>query len=209
MEHSTKVYLAVPYEEKDKAKALGAKWDARHRCWYATELSRLAPFERWLPKWALDRGDTIRLPVLLVPTTCCLCRRTISCVVGLLLPEDSAVKVSRVHDIEYLAVEDCGDVLDLSLDPAARAPLAIGPLLFRRTRLRPDGYLANTCAHCGATQGAFPRGEDLLDFVGGDPTRIPVLWSDGLEVEYPVAALPASDPPPAETGAASLPTATS
>ena len=67
--------------------------------------------------------------------------------------------------------------------------MAIGPVLFRRTRPCPDGYLANTCVHCGSTQGALPLGEELIGFIGGDPSRTPLLWSDGLEVDYPLAAL--------------------
>jgi hypothetical protein len=209
MKHSTRVYLAVPYKEKNEAKALGAQWDARQRCWYVPEGSELAPFEQWLPKWALDPGETICLPVLLLPTTCPVCRRSITCVVGLHLPEDLDVQPSGVvHDVAFLAVEDCGEVLDLLIDPSARAPLMIGPLLFRRTRIRPDGYVANTCVHCGGTQGAFPLHEDVIDFIGGDPGRIPLLWSDGLQVDYPVAALydreiPEPEPalaPPAAVG---------
>ncbi len=190
MKHSTRVYLAVPYKEKNEAKALGAQWDPRQRCWYVPEANELAPFEQWLPKWALDPGDTICLPVLLLRTTCPECHRSITCVVGLHLPEDLDVQPSGVvHDVAFLAVEDCGEVLDLLLEPSARAPLMIGPLLHRRTRVRPDGYVANTCVHCGGTQRVFPLHEDLIDFIGGDPSRIPLLWSDGLEVDYPLAAL--------------------
>jgi hypothetical protein len=200
MNHSTRVYLAVAYKEKNEAKALGAQWDPRQRCWYVAEGSELAPFERWLPKWALDPGDTIRLRVLLLPTTCPVCRRPITCVVGLHLPEDGEWQPSAmVHDVAYLAVEDCGEVLDLLIDPTVRAPLMIGPLLHRQTRLRPDGYVANSCIHCGATQAAFPLNEDLIGFIGGDPSRIPLLWSDGLEVDFPLAALDDRAEPAAET----------
>lgn len=38
-------YLAVPYSEKDRAKSLGAKWDADSRLWYAE--SDFSKFERW------------------------------------------------------------------------------------------------------------------------------------------------------------------
>ena len=31
---SSKIYLNVPYSEKDEAKVLGAKWDARRKKWY-------------------------------------------------------------------------------------------------------------------------------------------------------------------------------
>lgn len=42
--------LDVPYAEKNEAKALGAKWDGREKCWYAPEGSDLAAFEHWLPE---------------------------------------------------------------------------------------------------------------------------------------------------------------
>ena len=29
-----KIYLNVPYSEKDEAKKLGAKWDAKNKKWY-------------------------------------------------------------------------------------------------------------------------------------------------------------------------------
>jgi putative DNA primase/helicase len=44
---SDRVHLAVPYGEKNAAKALGAKWDKAARCWYAPPGADLAPFARW------------------------------------------------------------------------------------------------------------------------------------------------------------------
>lgn len=43
-------YLNVPFQEKDDAKALGARWDVQARKWYAPEGSELALFHRWLPQ---------------------------------------------------------------------------------------------------------------------------------------------------------------
>ncbi|MCF8502105.1 MAG: DUF5710 domain-containing protein [Rhodospirillum sp.] len=42
-----RTYLAVPYEEKNQAKKLGAKWDRHRKSWFAPEGADLAPFERW------------------------------------------------------------------------------------------------------------------------------------------------------------------
>jgi putative DNA primase/helicase len=42
-----RVFLAVPYAEKDEAKALGAKWDRRARSWYLPAGIDPAPFARW------------------------------------------------------------------------------------------------------------------------------------------------------------------
>lgn len=41
-------YLAVPYGERELAKANGAKWDAARKSWYAPEGSDPAKFERWM-----------------------------------------------------------------------------------------------------------------------------------------------------------------
>ena len=42
-----RIYLTVPFSEKDEAKALGAKWDRRAKAWYAREDQELEPFKRW------------------------------------------------------------------------------------------------------------------------------------------------------------------
>jgi putative DNA primase/helicase len=46
---SERTYLAVPYAEKDEAKTLGAKWDARQKAWYVPEGTDLDGFRAWLP----------------------------------------------------------------------------------------------------------------------------------------------------------------
>lgn len=43
-----KVYLNVPFAEKDAAKALGARWDPAHKKWYISPTLALAPFAAWL-----------------------------------------------------------------------------------------------------------------------------------------------------------------
>lgn len=44
-----RVYLTVPYAEKDDAKALGAKWDREAKSWYAPAGMDLDTVRRWLP----------------------------------------------------------------------------------------------------------------------------------------------------------------
>ncbi len=43
----SKTYLNVPYGEKDAAKALGAKWDAAIKKWYAPANSDPTQFAKW------------------------------------------------------------------------------------------------------------------------------------------------------------------
>ncbi|MEQ9345665.1 MAG: zincin-like metallopeptidase domain-containing protein [Thalassospira sp.] len=42
-----RIYLNVPFSEKDEAKALGAKWDRRAKAWYARDDMEIEPFKRW------------------------------------------------------------------------------------------------------------------------------------------------------------------
>lgn len=43
-----RINLAVPYEDKDQAKRLGARWDAARRVWYLIDPEDLAPFAQWM-----------------------------------------------------------------------------------------------------------------------------------------------------------------
>lgn len=47
---SSRQYLAVPYGERNAAKAAGAKWDATAKSWYAPAGVDPAPLQRWLPQ---------------------------------------------------------------------------------------------------------------------------------------------------------------
>ncbi len=72
-----RIWLDVPYAEKDLAKAEGARWDARARRWYAPRPG-MAGLERWAARPDIptslpgeDRSLGSGLFVDLVPTVCC------------------------------------------------------------------------------------------------------------------------------------------
>ena len=44
-----KVYLKVPFAEKDDAKKQGARWDAARKAWYIESTVDRAPFLKWSP----------------------------------------------------------------------------------------------------------------------------------------------------------------
>jgi len=43
----SKIYLNVPFAEKDAAKALGARWDAGNKKWYIPADKDITLFEQW------------------------------------------------------------------------------------------------------------------------------------------------------------------
>lgn len=44
---TTNVSLKVPFNEKDQAKALGARWNAESKHWYVPQGADASPFENW------------------------------------------------------------------------------------------------------------------------------------------------------------------
>ena len=44
-----RVDLQVPYSQKDKAKRLGARWDAARKRWYVENVEHLGKFLQWMP----------------------------------------------------------------------------------------------------------------------------------------------------------------
>lgn len=43
-----RINLTVPFEEKDKARRLGAKWDNARKVWYIIDMENIQPFIRWM-----------------------------------------------------------------------------------------------------------------------------------------------------------------
>ncbi|MEJ5038590.1 DUF5710 domain-containing protein [Acinetobacter johnsonii] len=60
LEQTEKTYLAVPYQEKDEAKQLGAMFDSEVKAWYVPAGINPEPLEKWLPhnQNHLDLPDT-------------------------------------------------------------------------------------------------------------------------------------------------------
>ena len=48
-----RVNLKVPYQQKERAKRLGARWDPAREVWYVENRDDLRPFLQWMPKHLL------------------------------------------------------------------------------------------------------------------------------------------------------------
>ena len=44
----TNINLKVPFNEKDQAKSLGARWNAEAKLWYVPQGVDVAPFKKWV-----------------------------------------------------------------------------------------------------------------------------------------------------------------
>ena len=45
---SSNINLKVPFNEKDQAKSLGARWNAEAKLWYVPQGVDAVPFEKWV-----------------------------------------------------------------------------------------------------------------------------------------------------------------
>lgn len=65
--------LNVPYEEKDDARRLGAKWDPSRRVWYVPDGTPTDAFGRWVP--SVDEEVTLRAQRYFIATSKAECWR--------------------------------------------------------------------------------------------------------------------------------------
>jgi hypothetical protein len=77
-------WLEVPFEEKDAAKALGARWDPEARSWYAPPDVEFEPLARWTADLSSISGPFEKVQVLGLAIGCWKCDSTTVCVVGFL-----------------------------------------------------------------------------------------------------------------------------
>lgn len=55
--HDGKIFINVPYDEKDQAKYLGARWDHNNKKWYIYNIDRIYLFSKWLEnRTVIDDG---------------------------------------------------------------------------------------------------------------------------------------------------------
>jgi hypothetical protein len=80
---------------------------------------------------------------------------------------------------------ECGEAILARVSADQLADNHVGPIEWRRTKLVPAGYWANTYPYCSATFGNFPLHEGLLDAYneGVGRHQLPGFW-----VALPVGA---------------------
>ena len=120
--------------------------------------------------------STFPATVVALPRPCYRCGRPILVIAG-------AIAAHRF----FLFIDEIARDLVEQLDSEALARQGIGPIVTRRSRTRPEGYLANGCVYCDAIQGSFPLREELIEFEA-EGGYLPELPAVGI-VELPVTAL--------------------
>lgn len=195
-----RLYLNVPYKDKDEAKALGAKWNARVKKWYTdTDPEEYAKFSKWILR-DTEEAVIAREYIYIIEgkQNCWKCGRPTT-VIGLGVGEFVHI-YGEEDDPQFEVVEDYAD-------PGEELHLAwveeeehIPPKLLKYIKENysvKTGYsktiggkcFANHCDCCGALQGNWflfnEPGSPLSSCVGGDELeeRMKKLKIKGIPIE--------------------------
>lgn len=161
-----RLFLDVPFEEKDEAKALGAKWHPRIKKWFVnTEPKNYIKFARWISN---DYDETIIathcLIVLETTRICFKCHKPTR-VVGLGVSD--FMQLYKTYEdnniIRYSLYDNCSTPKEIHLAWVEKED-NIPPALLRYlkskysvytgfSKFRNDYTFSNHCDYCGVIQG--------------------------------------------------------
>ena len=210
--------LEVPYQEKELAKALGARWDARRKVWYVVDLDDLTPFAKWLPQpaWMNHRSDSYVL--LESRRNCWKCERPTR-VFGFAIPSGHEQLEKSRPDLEFPGDDDydaCLEGPDAMHWVAQDAPAvlsyvthiceaALSRMHSLTMRYRKDlsgvtgtRYFMNHCEHCDAKLGDF---ETIEEF---DAPLRPIGGAIGTESTSRLVRYPMNEPLEADSSSVPL-----
>jgi hypothetical protein len=165
-----RINLIVPFPQKEKAKALGAKWDGDSKCWWIPANVDTTPFARWLPAQnneqplyqdlaPIDREELLEyrirdsLEVVFVPWTCWKCKQTTLAFHGAV---DRGIGVTQFFYQPQVLEELDRIRQELELE-------RFGCVKPRFSRTLGSAYISQGCRHCDALIGDFPLSEDFSE----------------------------------------------
>lgn len=169
-----RIDLAVPFAEKDEAKALGAKWDPSLKVWYVPDGVALPPLLRWLPAPVTSELEhepeyRIRAPYyhIIESTSDCWKCSNWTRVFSFMLPEEHE-QFDYVEDDEDFSLENnlgewvlqehrgtVGSIHSLSPSVLAQVRRFTTNLKQAYSKTAGHRYMMNHCEHCGAKLGDF------------------------------------------------------
>ena len=201
--------LRVPFEEKDQARALGARWDPNARLWWIAGDVDIAPFDRWSPQREGAPAPAFKSPAVrnldfeqleaqlevpnltafFAPHLCWRCKQT-SWLMDLWCHEDIDEPLGNDSDDAYFQMQATIDTsIWAEMIPAliaARTTLAIpatGTIKDRFHRTAGTDLFCQGCAHCDAPFGEFFNREFWTDFW---TTRTPGDYTYKASLPWPV-----------------------
>lgn len=171
------VMLEVPIEQKDEAKALGARWNPDARSWYVPAGRDATPFARWLPPPVPTDGPMVPARLLGQVERCYRCGARGVALTGIL--------VSPVYSIDPSGFVGFDSIARILAALVNDTPLA-EKYFIGRIRMR-SSYVANACRQCDAMWGSFPLREAVIEYLAGGGSFTKMVIG---ELDFPALALP-------------------
>jgi hypothetical protein len=136
-----KLYLDVPFPDKEQVKALGARWDRDARSWYVPNHLDVEPFAHWLALLPADDDPLLRIAGL--PQRCWKCGQDTMAVIA--CDDKDQLVFAHAEVLQTIASQ---------LSESDLATFGAGPLRPRFSRTLGHSAWSNGCIACGALLGA-------------------------------------------------------
>lgn len=155
-----RIDLCVPFDEKDEARRLGARWDPRRKAWFVPDGVDAHLLQRWIPVSGHINVRAWRYLILKAPRVCRRCQ-TPTAVFAFALPpghqtlesDDDAGEHCRWQENDFGALPH---YIEFLADGVRKRIQALTPCLrldFSKTTS--SWYWMNHCEHCDMKQGDF------------------------------------------------------
>ena len=149
--------LNVPYEEKDEAKALGARWNADIKKWYVFSGKDYHKFDKWIARKKYNTIICDRIYVIVGMMKCFRCHKQTP-VVGIGIDQFFSIEDERSGKRNYSFNNE-----DIHICPTfPELPVELLDYLSKNYGVRTDysktvqaSYIANHCSNCSTIQGNF------------------------------------------------------
>ncbi len=159
-------YIYVPFNEKEEAKALGARWDKSVKRWYIPEGREVEQFQKWLDPQALH-GIAVTPPLYIISTTChcwkCFSPTKVSTLASFGF-EDALITYGYIEGGNF------------ELEDALSSPQLGFEKRFSRTIK--SSYFTVPCKECNSIQG------DNFIIFESDAPLTPLYGSEGIILEH-------------------------
>lgn len=178
---SDDVILNVPYADKDKAKALGAKWNPKIKRWYIKDNQDISKFSTWLPPESNCSVSVAYSPIFLIKSW----ERCWNC-----------AKISNVYGLAASGFQEAEDSVIMNnffiFSFVEYMPMEVKKYLTKTSttyfvdysKTTNSYYLMNHCEHCQKGFGDFyMHGEPESAFVPMHSDECKKVYISRLPVE--------------------------
>jgi hypothetical protein len=170
--------LNVPFEEKEHAKRLGAKWDPTRKTWFVPDGTERALFTKWLPQQPQVNLRAGCYYLAQSTRVCWHCERNTH-VFSFLLPSGHYARVDGEKSDSWEPQDSAVIVFYIRhITPSVQRRMKALSRHYRQdfSKTTQSFYWMNHCEHCGMKQGDFELFEEF------DTPFVPIEIEDASKI---------------------------